>query len=405
MELDLNRMLKNTAKNVIKLKRKIDELKKRQVELYEKSIPEPLKPKDEKKDTLLIEFSAANVAKSTFIVIGIIVLAQFMSEISEIILIFFIAYLFSAALHPTVETLEKYKIPRGISVIGIYLILIFLLGFFITQLIPLVALQLIELAKNISNIANNLSTDGASGLPFMDKIQPIFNSFDKQINKELITSELKHYLETLGTQLQSLAGNTLNVIKSVFNGILNFVLVLILTFFLTIEEKAVNKFFVSLFPSKHGKYIVEKIEIVKQKVGFWLRGIVTMMLLMFTLTLIGLLILDVDYALTLAMMVGIAELIPVVGVILSGLSAVLVSFNQSPWLAVWTLGLYVLLQQLEGHVMVPLVMRKAVGLSPIIIILSMLIGYETIGILGMIIAIPATTALSIFIHDYASKEK
>ena len=139
--------------------------------------------------------------------------------------------------------------------------------------------------------------------------------------------------------------------------------------------------------------------------GDWLRGQMILIIAMFTLTLIGLLILDVDYALTLAMMAGIAELLPVVGPITAGVPAVLVAFNESPWLAVWVVGLILLLQQIEGQILIPLIMKKAVGLSPIITILAVLIGFETLGILGIIIAIPVTATLSIFVRDYVSKKK
>ncbi len=402
----INKFLKSTGANVLKLKNKVDELKRKQQESYEQSIPEPHKPKTEEHEILLVEFSLLSVMKATLVIIGLVILAQFLSEISEILLIFFIAYLFSAALHPTVKSLEKYKIPKAVSVLLIYLLLLLLLGYFITKLVPLIAIQIIELARNLSQISNNLDSFTNSSDNFIiQQLKPFIDSFAHEIDRDLIIGEAKQYLESIGTQLQSFAGNTFEVIKTVFNGVLNFVIVLILTFFLTIEEKGVNNFFISLFPSKHGMYIIEKIETVKQKVGYWLRGIVSMMFIMFALTLIGLLILGVDYALTLAMMIGIAELIPVVGVLLSGIAAILVAFNQSPWLSIWVLGLYIILQQMEGHIIVPLVMRKALGLSPIIIILSMLVGYSTLGILGMIIAIPVTTSLSIFVSDYTAKKK
>ena len=101
----------------------------------------------------------------------------------------------------------------------------------------------------------------------------------------------------------------------------------------------------------------------------------------------------------------IAELLPVIGPIAAGIPAILVGFNESPWLAIWVLGLIILLQQIEGNILVPLVMRRAVGLSPIVIIPSMLIGLETLGVVGMIMAIPVATTLSIFVREYAEKEK
>ncbi len=398
----LSKFFKQTTGQIKKLHETVQRLKKEQSK--RKRRPKTHQPKPKHKEEVIMHLSTASVAKATLIVIGLVILTNFLGQILNVIIIFFIAILFAAALDSTVDKLEKRKIPRPVSVLLIFLILIGVLGFFISQLIPLVATQLIELAKNLSSIVNNLSS-GNSDFLFGETIQNLFNSILENVDQETVISQLQATLETIGTQLQSVAGNTFGAIKALFNGIFNFVLVLILTFFLVVNERSVDDFFISLFPSKHGQYIVEKLESIKDKVGDWLRGQMIMILLMFSLTLIGLLILGVDYALTLAMMAGIAELLPVVGPIMAGVPAVLVGFNESPWLAIWVFGLIILLQQIEGQVLIPLVMKKAVGLNPIITILAVLIGFETLGILGIIIAIPVTATLSIFVRDYASKKK
>ena len=151
--------------------------------------------------------------------------------------------------------------------------------------------------------------------------------------------------------------------------------------------------------------IVEKTEAITDKIGHWLRGILTLMFSMFLLYLIGFSILGIKYATTLANMGGMAELFPVIGPILAGIPAVLIAFNQSPWLVLWVIGIIVLIQQIEGNVLIPLIMRKAVGLSPVIVIISVLIGYEMLGILGILLAVPVATTISIFIRDYTAKDK
>jgi predicted PurR-regulated permease PerM len=405
VHVNINDIFKKTSSTVKKIKEKVDSLKKDQEDSYDKSIEEPAKPRAHKIDQIEITFSMIGVAKATLVVMGLFILMKFFAQISEIILIFFVSLLFAAAIDPTVDALEKKKVPRSLSVIGIFLILIILLVFFISQLIPLVATQLFDLAISLTAFLNKIAANGVSDLPFGETMQPLVDDFLKQVDKEVVIDQIKNYIQGLGEQLQTFAGDTVGVIIAVFNGIFNFILVLIMTFFLTVDEKGVNNFLVSLFPSKHAKYILTKSEAIKHKIGYWLRGQIVLMFVMFCLSLIGLLIIGVDYALTLAMMVGIAELIPVVGPILAGIPAVLVGLNESPWIAVWILALYIFIQQLEGNVVVPIVMKKAVGLNPIIIILSMLIGYNTLGILGMIIAIPVTTALSIFVRDYTVKEK
>ena len=129
------------------------------------------------------------------------------------------------------------------------------------------------------------------------------------------------------------------------------------------------------------------------------------MFCMFTLYFIGFKILGLEYAITLAMMGGIAELFPVIGPVLAGVPAALIAFNESPWLILWVIGIIIIAQQVEGNILIPLVMRKAVGLKPAVIIISVLIGYQIFGLLGIILAVPIATTASIFIGDYLNKEK
>lgn len=403
MEKNLSHFIEFTSKNFKNLRKTLKELKQeREAQLH----PTRVLREDKKNPTeeVVVYFSVVNVAKATITVLVLIALSHFLSEISRVLILFFISILFASALNPTVNFLERKHIPRAISVLGMYLGLLFLLGFFISQLIPLVATQLMELAHSLGTILDKLTSDELQ-LPFGKSLQPAIQEFLNQIDRETLVAQVKSSLETLSTQLEGFAGNTVGAIKGVFNGILNFVLVLVLTFFLVVNDRSVSEFFISLFPSKHGDYIANKIKTIQNKVGFWLQGQLTLMVVMFMMSLLGLLILGIDNALTLAMMTGIAELLPVIGPIGAGIPAVLVAFNESPWLAVWMIGLIVLLQQIEGHILVPLVMRKAVGLNPIIIILAMLVGLETLGIVGMIMAVPVATTLSIFVTEYAQKEK
>ncbi len=399
----VNKFIQSTTENIKHLRQTLQQLKEQRKESQRIEIKDR-EPKNVKKEEVIVHFSLASTAKATILVLLLIALSRLLGDIARIILIFFISILLSAALTPTVNSLRKYKIPRALSVLGIFLIMLVILGFFVSQLIPLVASQLVELAKSLSSLVDKMGS-GEVNLPFGDKIEPVIRDFLSHVDRETLINEVKTRLEGFAGQLQSLAGDTFGVIKTIFNGIFNFVLVLILTFFMVVNGKDMNDFFVSLFPSRHGAYIMNKIETIQEKIGYWLRGQVILMFLMFGLSLIGLLILGVDNALTLAMMTGIAELLPVVGPIAAGIPAVLVAFNESPWLAVWMLGLIILLQQIEGNILVPLVMRKAVGLSPIIIILAMLTGLETLGVVGMIMAIPVATTLSIFVKEYAEKEK
>lgn len=401
MSNPLGDLLRQSQRQIHSLREKLKRLKEERGEEIpqEKHVP---RPPEKKMEEVVMHLSMLSVAKATIVVIGMVLLTNFLGEIADILLIFFVSLLFAAALDPSVDALEKRGIPKAVSVIGIFILVLAFLVFFVSKLVPLIALQLIELARNLNTIVNS----GATGnYPFAGQIQPLLDNFFQEIDKDLVVDQLKSALDSIGQQLQSLAGNTFGVIKNLFNGIFNFVLILIFTFFLTVDERSVDDFFVSLFPSKHGAYIVDKLELIKHRVGYWLRGQVALMCAMFLVSFILFSILGVKYALTLAMLAGLMEIVPVVGPIIAGIPALLVAFNQSATLSLIVLVALIVLQQIENNVLVPMIMRKAVGLSPIIVMLSMMIGFKTLGVLGAIIAIPVSTCISIFVFDYTTKTK
>jgi predicted PurR-regulated permease PerM len=403
MRKKVKKLLKKTKGQVETLRNKVNKLKD------SKPKPPPIsdKPKSKKEpEHVVVEFSLISVAKATLVVIALYLTVKFFGEIRNVVVIVFVSMFLAAALDSIVDRCETRKIPRGVSVIGIYIIAITILTFFISTLIPLVATQTLELAKTVTDLVANLTKEGFIwNLPYAENLQEALKGFIENADQQTIISNVQAGLEQIGSQLQHLAGNTVGVVKVLFNGIFNAILVLVLTFFIIVDEKGINHFFTSLFPSRHTKYIIAKSDAVKEKIGYWLRGQITMMFGMTLITFIGLKILGIEYALTLAILAGFTELLPVVGPVIAAVPALLIGLNESPMTALWVLILYIIIQQLEGNIMVPMVMKKAVDLSPIIIIIAMLIGFQFLGILGVIISVPVAAAVSIFIKDYTSKTK
>jgi len=168
-----------------------------------------------------------------------------------------------------------------------------------------------------------------------------------------------------------------------------------------VEWKQIEGAFISLFPSRHTAYVVSHLDAVKLKIGFWLRGQLMLSLAIGVLSYIALLIVGMEYAVTLALIAAITEFIPVVGPLIAWAIALPVAANISAWTVLWLTIAYFVIQQIESNVLVPLIMKKAVGLSPIIVIFAMLVGYNYLGILGVILSIPIAACLAIFARDYA----
>jgi predicted PurR-regulated permease PerM len=394
-KLNMAKKTKNGSNFIGQIRSKIDGIRiklseiKRQKEEALANAPMPLKTK---KEQMIVELNPASVAKSAGVVLLIILLFYFFYEIRGIILILFISFLLAAALDPLVDRMQKLKIPRSLSVIFIYLILLFFAGIFITKLVTLIAGQVVEIAGSVGQFVTNLTKGG--NFPFAKELQPYLDQFYRTLDLQTAASQFQNALQIVANQLLSISMSLLNLL-----------IVLILTFFMTVEEKAIEDFYSSLIPSRYTKYISTRLDAIKDQIGYWLRGQLLLSLISAVLTYIGLMILGVNYALTLSVIAGISMVIPVIGRVFAWAIAFPIVFNQSPWLSLWMSVFYLALQQVENNALVPYIMNKAVGLSPIIIIIAMMIGGQYLGILGFVLAIPVATTVAIFVKDYASRTK
>jgi predicted PurR-regulated permease PerM len=384
--------IKDKFSNIQKIKKT-----KRKYELEETFIPQ----KETKEKKYLIELSLGSIAKATVIIILLLLLFYFLYSIWDILIIFFISFLLASAFDPTVDYLQKKKIPRGIGVTIILIVILFIIGIVISNIIPIVASQIVDLATSISDFISNLNKDSFEKIPYFSKIRPYIFQFLETIDFE----QVKQGLMVLADQLLSVGGNLWGALITIAGSLFNIFMVIVLTFFMSVEEKSIDNFLISLFPSRYTKYINTRISASKEKIGYWLRGQFALCVIIGILVYIGLSILGVNYAATLALIAALTELVPYLGPIIAWLITIPVAANQSPWLMLWVTILYILIQAFEENIIVPIIMEKAVGLSPIIIIFALMVGYHFVGIPGIILSIPVAATISIFIKDYTHKKK
>jgi predicted PurR-regulated permease PerM len=365
-------------------------------------IPTKTKKKIEKR---LIKITPADVAKSVAVIILMIALSALIFQIKDILMLFFVSLLFSAALDPTIDQLERHKIPRSISAIVIFVVLITLFSFFMVSFIPILANQLLDLGSKTQLLIGNI-IQGKIALPaYLDWLNPILKDLFVGTDTTNFTLNLQNYFIQFGEELRSLAGNALLAIKTLSNGLANAILVLLLTYFMIVDENIIDNFIIKLFPSKYESYINQKSNIIKFKVGQWLRGQMALMLAVGILTYIGLVIIGIEYAFTLALFAGLTELIPVIGPLIGWVAAIPIAANQSMSALIWVTILYFVIQRLENNLLVPIIMKQATGLHPIIVLFAMLVGFEFYGVIGVIISVPVSAVIGIFIEDYLNKRK
>jgi len=145
---------------------------------------------------------------------------------------------------------------------------------------------------------------------------------------------------------------------------------------------------VNFFGEERGKRLISKINKIEYRLGGWIRGQVLLCTMIGIACYVGLRLLGIEYALPLALIAAVLEIVPVIGPIISAIPAVIIAYVTSPSLAIAVIALYTLIQQLEYHLIVPSVMKTAVGLKPIVTIIALMVGGKLLGIAGAVLAIP-----------------
>jgi len=323
---------------------------------------------------------------SIFKVIIVLVSLFFLYLIREVVALLFVAIILASVFDPWVDWLQKYKFPRGISLLMISIVMIALLGLIIVLMLPPVAEQVAQLGKNFPTYYEKL-TSGFSSITSND-----------------YAPTLPDALQTLSATLGQTTKSVFATMAGIFGGVVSFFMVLVITFYLTVEEKMLKKTINFITPVGKKKYIADLIDRMQLKMGMWLRGQLSLMLIVGILTYIFLTILGVKYALLLAFIAGALEIIPFVGPLLSAIPAIIVGFSDSVSKVFLIIIVYVAIQQLENNIIVPKVMQKAVGLNPIIVITAIMIGSRLGGVVGALLAVPVAAAIGVYLSDILPKQ-
>lgn len=320
-----------------------------------------------------------------FRVLAIVALLVFLWFIKEIVLMLFVAIMLAALVEPFADFLHRFKIPRGFGVLVVYIVLFSVLTVSLILVIP-------PLVEQVQNLLNNFSS--------------IFVGVSDTIGRLYAFGEQYGFKEDIVRSIDELRGNFGNVLSGVFStitgvvgGVVSLVIILVLAFYMVVEEDAWRRFFRRVAPDEYQPYLTQLFNRMQKKIGLWLRGQLLLMLIVGVATYLGLLALNVEYALVLGIFAGVMEIVPYAGPNIGAIPAVVLAFVESPVKGALVLLLYIVIQQLENNLLVPKIMQKVTGLNPIISIVALLVGFKIAGIPGAVLAIPVATLLSVFAAD------
>ncbi|MEI7719632.1 MAG: AI-2E family transporter [bacterium] len=304
----------------------------------------------------------------------------------DIVLVVLTAVVIASAIEPGIRAFVRWGVSRLFSVILMYLLIatVFfgILFFFIPPVLSDAANFLAQLPTALSTL--NLS-DATHGLvPF-------------GAGSALSSASI---LQSLSTTLSDTTGGVFTSLSALFGGLVSFVLIVVFSFYFAMQDTGVDDFLRIITPAKNQVYVLHLWKRSQNKIGKWMQGQLALGLIVGVLLFLGLMLAGVPHPLLLAILAAVFELIPVFGQFMAAIPAVALAFaSGGVSLALVVLVLFTIVQQLEAHLIYPLVVKRVVGVPPLLVILALLVGYKLMGFLGVLLSVPIAGAIQEYVSD------
>jgi predicted PurR-regulated permease PerM len=325
-------------------------------------------------------------SNTIFRVVLILLAFWFVYVVFDIFLMLFAAFIVASAVEPVARFLDKYKIPRALSVISVYVVVLLVIAGAVSLMVEPLAMQTRQLATIVPSVVNSLS----SITPLIPRIE----------QADLIES-IQAGLLSFGDNIANFSLNVFAGTRSVITGFVSFLFVFVIALYLVVERDALKKFAHLLTPKEHYPYVARAIERAQRSVGRWVLGQAALGTIVGLIVGTGLWIIGVPYALLLGILAGVMEIVPVIGPMIAATPGVLVAITQGWVIGLVTFIFYVINGQVESHILIPNIMKRAVGLPPLVTIIAVILGARLLGVVGVILAVPAATIINILVSDVA----
>jgi predicted PurR-regulated permease PerM len=331
--------------------------------------------------------------KSLFKIVSVVFLVWLLIHILDVLIIIFVSIILSASIKPVIKQLDKYKIPKNLATM-------FIVFGFAGTLVSLLYLGVRPIYTELSYFFSHFGE-------FLDSISKNYNITIP--NQSDITEFIRSYSSNLGGGVSSASGQIFRIGTGFFNALITTLALVALTFYQLAEDNKLRNFIASLF-GKNAKSVRRIIDRSESKLGSWFRSQLSLMVFIGIITYIALFIVGLTdpniakFALPLAVIAGVLEVVPVLGPTLALIPAIFVGAAVSPIYALVILLIYLGIQQVESNIVIPRVMNKAVGLDPIAVIVGIMIGNTVLGPLGSFLSVPVMAVGSVLYDEWRKNE-
>ncbi len=321
--------------------------------------------------------------------------ALFVSHTLEIFILLLVSTILASGLAPLVGLLERWRLPRGtqlsrgVAIFVLYLVLFALVGGVLSMIVVPAVGETAGFVKDLPDLLVRIRawlTDLQHQIPWMPDLSAALDRLPAQI-----AGLTRYGHEAAGVAFRFLGGLTATIT------------VLVFTFYMLLEGAQIKTSFLALFPAEDRARVSRVLNRIGVKFGGWLRAQLLLSSTVAGFVTLGLLALGMPFPFLLGIVAGLGELIPMVGPSLGAAVAILVALSQPSWRLVGVVIFYVILMNVEPHVLVPRIMSRVVGMSPILTLVALLSGIKLLGILGGLLAVPVAAALQVIAAEIAQE--
>lgn len=344
--------------------------------------PDPRPPR--RREVVVINrLPAGQIARAGLVLIGLGLGFYFLWRIQEVLFLLFLAILLATAIEPIVNRLRRGPFTRGSGVLVVYTAIVIAIALPVAVVWPNVTAQASAFTESLPGRIAGLR-------PYAEQLQPravrdtALNAIDRA------NASLRNPAAPQPEQL-------VEVGATAAHWVVNFVTIFVLAFYWLVERARIKRALLRLVPARRAKDVNAVWVEVEEKLGGWVRGQLILMLAVGVAAGIGFFFIGLPNWLLLAVAAALLEMIPLLGPVLAFAPAVLVALAIDPVKALIVVAYAVVVQQIEGNVLVPRVLGRTVGISPLTVLLGILIGAVLYGLPGALVAVPLAAALQVIL--------
>jgi predicted PurR-regulated permease PerM len=340
------------------------------------------------------DWTFRRVVWATLVLVSVIFCFWLFYRFYHVVFVLFIAIVIGTVFRPLVNWLYQRGIPKIAGVILVYILLLILLAGFLWLLFPLIFEQSATLSKEVPAYYQNLHTW------IINNPNQLFMRLGQLLPATLPSLNPGIVVQQTGEEVVASAGQVLGYVIFTTQVIFTAILILVLTFYWTLDGPRIIKTFLLLVPQDQRESIGELISAMESKVGLYLAGQGVLCLVISLMALVAYGLIGLPNALVLALVAGVMEAVPMAGPLLGAIPAALVALSIAPDRLIWVIVATIIIQQLENTLLVPRIMKKTVGVNPFVTLLALFAFSSLFGIAGALMAIPIAAIIQLALNHF-----